>query len=305
MNKIKLSLIIGLSIVILVAVILFVVGAFNPRVAGIYVETNPVSSVYINGVSVGTTPVRTTLKAGETVVKLVPQSFDTPLIPYETKINFVAGVETVMNLDFGSTDDDLASEIISFEKIAKGETSMVVVSIPDSAQIVVDGRERSFAPFKTSNITSGEHNLTLSAKGYKDRSFDIKTHDGYKLTAVVKLARNSDEAIEEPVIPTQSPSEEEKTKEMVEILSTGTGFLRVREKPSSLGDEVGKVDPGKLYPFIEKDGESGWYKIEYLEAEGDEEAKTGWISGEYAKIVENNSTSTATPSAPLTPTRTQ
>lgn len=308
MVKLRLSLIIVFTLAILVSVILFLIGAFKPKVAGVYVQTNPESAVFINGESIGTSPIRTTLTPGETILKLVPQTINTPLVPYEAKVNFVAGVETVINLDFGETNDDLASEIISFEKIANGESSLVIVSIPDSAQIVIDGRERAFAPHKTSNITEGVHQLTLSAKGYKDRNFEVKTHDGYKLTAVVKLARDKDVMIDEPEIPSTSQDENElsegKTnRKMVEILSTGTGFLRVRSEAKISSDEVGRVDPGKTYPLVEEDNISGWYKIEYLESSDGEEPKTGWISGQYANIVENiKDEPEASSSATVTPT---
>ena len=78
---------------------------------------------------------------------------------------------------------------------------------------------------------------------------------------------------------------------MVEILSTPTNFLRVREEASTQSDEIARVTPGKKYVLLEEDEESDWVKIEYEEATEYEEAKSGWVSGEYVKKVEADSES--------------
>ena len=85
---------------------------------------------------------------------------------------------------------------------------------------------------------------------------------------------------------------------MIEILSTPTGFLRVRAQPSTLSEEVGKVEPGQTFPLLEQDEKTGWFKIEFSEAGDGEPAQAGWISNQYAKKVEEGvETPTATSSA--------
>lgn len=64
---------------------------------------------------------------------------------------------------------------------------------------------------------------------------------------------------------------------LVEILETGTGWLRVRKEPSLAGEEIGKVDVGKRFTLIEE--KDGWYHIKF-------DDKDGWVSGQYAKKVE-------------------
>jgi hypothetical protein len=69
-------------------------------------------------------------------------------------------------------------------------------------------------------------------------------------------------------------------KPYVEILETGTGWLRVRSAPNGNADnEVARVDVGNTFPFVE-DNEEGWYKIEY------ETGSEGWIAARYGKLVE-------------------
>jgi hypothetical protein len=63
----------------------------------------------------------------------------------------------------------------------------------------------------------------------------------------------------------------------VEILDTGTGWLRVRAEASGSSEELGKLDVGVKVPYA---GESkdGWHKVEY------ETGKFGWVSGKYAEV---------------------
>lgn len=122
----------------------------------------------------------------------------------------------------------------------------------------------------------------VSATGYQSRNIDVRTIAGYKLVAVVKLAKNNeDEKKEEP-----KEQEQIKKKTVIKILDTPTGFLRVREQPSTLASESAQVTPGKTYPFIEENQDSSWFKIEYLPAQAGEEGETGWVSSQYAQKVE-------------------
>ncbi len=274
MKKLK-----SISIVLIVAgfilgVIFFVVGAFRQKSAGILIESTPSANVFIDGEHVGRTPYEGTKNLGEIVVKLVPESFDSPLAPFETKVTLVAGIKTVIRREFGETDDDSSGEIISFEKMGGKETSLSIVSIPDAAQISIDGSVRGFAPYKTNSISPGEHQIIVYAPGFFEKTFTVKAIEGYKLTAVVKLKPNNEE------VPADEDEEPEEPKqEEVEILTTPTGFLRVRAEPSTAGEEIGQVTPGERYPFLDEDEDTGWFKIEY------EEGEEGWISNTYAKKV--------------------
>jgi uncharacterized protein YgiM (DUF1202 family) len=64
------------------------------------------------------------------------------------------------------------------------------------------------------------------------------------------------------------------TKKQVQILSTPTGTLNVRDGPGTSYDIITKVKPGEKYELLEEKGD--WYKIKLP-------TETGWISSEYAK----------------------
>jgi type IV pilus assembly protein PilC len=64
--------------------------------------------------------------------------------------------------------------------------------------------------------------------------------------------------------------------QQLEILSTPTGFLKVRADPSAQADVFVQVKPGEAYEYV--DSKNGWYKI-VLDG-----GKTGWVSGGYVKV---------------------
>jgi len=274
------ALIIGITLVILL-VIFYLVGYFRPKSAGLIIETEPQAAVLINGQQMGRSNFEITRAQGEVVIKLIPESFDKPLVPFETKVNLVSGVKTVIRRNFGESQETSSGSVISFEKIGGQEVSMSIISTPDASQVKIDGQVRGFTPYKSSAISQGSHTISLSAQGYKDESIDVKTYEGYKLTAEFKLAPNTEQA---SPTPTSEPKEE---KPQVKILSTPTGFLRVRNEPSASAKEIGQVDPGETFEILEEDEKTGWYKIEY------EEGQEGWVSNQYASKTENSKETSA------------
>lgn len=274
MKKARNIVLILLVLGLLIGAVLFAIGVFKPKGAGISVETTPTSTVFINGEQVGRSPFRQTRDPGEVTVKLIPESFETPLAPYETKVELVSGIETIIMRDFGETEDESSGVVISFERVGGNETSIAVVSIPDSAEISIDGAVRGFAPLKESTVTPGEHSLKIAADGYEERTIRVNAHEGYKLTVVVKLAPDGEMPKEEEKEEPEEPKVEE-----VEILDTPTGFLRVRGGPSTAHEEIAQVEPGERYPYLETDEDTGWFKI-------DIDGEEGWVSNQYAEIVD-------------------
>ncbi len=69
------------------------------------------------------------------------------------------------------------------------------------------------------------------------------------------------------------------TKPYVEILTTPTGWLRVRESADASAKELTKLDSGSSVPYASASS-SGWLKIKY------DGTTTGWVSSDYAKLVQ-------------------
>lgn len=257
-------LVITLVATLLLAGIMFFLLGFKKSDAKILVDSSPAASVFLDGVQTGRTPYEGTYKPGEVTVKLIPQSGES----WETKINLVSGIKTIVRRTFGEAEDTSAGEVISFEKESSKLPTLSVVSMPDSATVTVDGQVKGFSPVKITKISEGEHQLIISADGYDERIFSVKTLNGYRLTAVVKLAAK----------PAPSPTPLlSVTEKFIEILPTPTGFLRVREEATIGSREIGQVKPGQKYKVVLEDEKSGWIQIEF------DEGKMGWISKEYVK----------------------
>lgn len=283
------------SAVVLVA-IFFLIGFYKPKPAGIMVDASPSSSVYINGEFVGKTPIDKTLAAGTVNLKIVPDINDQNLISFETKVVLTSGIKTVVRRELGKSEDESSGDIISFEKEGGTAAGLIVVSTPDNAQVSVDGVPRGFAPYKTSSISPAEHQISVKASGYLDRVMTVTTKAGFRLTLFVKLSKNAESINAQNPTPTPAP------QVFVLILPTPTGYLRVRSEPGTKGEEIGQVTPGEKYPYLETDPDTKWIKIRFQEPKpGLPNGISGWVSNQYAKILDESSTSTPNQGASPTP----
>lgn len=272
--------------------------------AALSVQTTPKATIFLDGEHLGQTPYfNEKLKAGEYVLKIVPESSGQALNPWEGRVTLSPGILTVVNRELGLTQDDSSGEILSFEPLAdKNAISISVVTTPDGAVVNLDGEPRGFAPLSLDNVSEGEHMLTISSPGYKERSIKAKTVKGHKLIASVQLAReplepetpeeteeDQEEETEEstpsaspkatPKASPRSTSDNDPDRPYVQIDSPDAGWVRVREKPSTQdSEELTKVDHGEKFSLL--DTQEGWYQIEY------EPGKEGWISGKYAEKFE-------------------
>ena len=281
MGKLRTILIVLLVLFTLAGVGTMVFNFLVPKSGGLLIETSPASTIYINGEEVGRTPYTSLRKAGEITLRLIPDSFGQPLSPFEEKINLVSGVETVVRRYFGDSREKTEGEILSFEKLpTKSETGIIVVTEPEGAQVVIDTVSKGTSPYSASSLESGVHTLKLSVNGYKDRSVELNLIKGFKLVAYVKLAKLE---IQENKIEEVKPV----TQKLVKILSTPTGFLRVRSEASSSAKEVGQVKPGGEFGYLGESEDGDWYKINF-----DEELE-GWVTGQYSEVIEKTATESA------------
>lgn len=288
MKTLKVVLLTISGVVIVGIIGLFLVGYLKPKPGGIIVSTTPESNVFINNVMVGKTPFEGTYEADDIVLKLVPTATDKNYLPYEAKLSLVSGTKTVVRREFGESDDTSSGDIVSFIKEGGTDSSLTVISTPDNAQITVDGVARGFSPYKTTNLTHGEHTVGIKAPDYLERTLNIKTVSGYRLTIIAKLAKDANKKEEVKAAETE-------IKTLVEILVTPTGYLRVRTLPGTKGEEIAQVKPGEKYPFLEEDSESGWFKIQLeVPAPGLPDGRDGWVSNEYSKKIEQEATPSAT-----------
>lgn len=283
MKKFLKIVLIIFGVILILCLALFLIGFTRPKKSGISIETTPPALVFIDGVQVGRTPYEATRKPAEILVKLVPESMDKSLAPYEAKINLGAGIKTVIKREFGESDESSSGEIISFEKIGRNETGLAVITTPDSAQVSIDGQNKGFAPIKVSQITEAEHQIAVSALGYKEKTLTVKTITGYKLAVIIKLSKSTEPGPQPLPSPSGQATPEPKTV-YIEILETPHGFLRVREEPKIDSKELARVKPGDKFLLVKEDPKSGWFKIEFGSP-----AQAGWISNQFSQKTEKAS----------------
>ena len=68
-----------------------------------------------------------------------------------------------------------------------------------------------------------------------------------------------------------------KSVNKLRILSTGIGYLNVRDKPTIQGEVINKIQTGEIFEYTNDDG--GWYKIILYDG------KSGWVFKEYVEII--------------------
>ncbi|MDP1743788.1 MAG: PEGA domain-containing protein, partial [Candidatus Amesbacteria bacterium] len=279
MNKIIAISLIALGLVS-AGVGVFIWSQGKKPTAALKVESTPPSLVFVDNIQIGQTPVEKFFVSGEVAVKLIPNSTSSALPSYQTKVRLTKETYTIVKREFGETESESAGEIISLEPQSSKTASLAIVTAsPDSASITLDGLPQGFTPLLVSSVIPGDHQIVVTAPGFTERVISAKAVAGYKLTINVKLAGQTQVA----PTPTPTPTPEPKpspvaiTGSYVTIKDTPTGFLRIRELPSTGSKELGKVYPGDKYKLLST--KSSWYQIRVdLDA-----TNSGWISSQYAE----------------------
>ncbi len=264
------------------------------------------SSVFLNGQYLDKTPlVEKTLQPGSYSLRIVPD--DSRLVSYDTTITLRAGVLSVVTWKTGAKPELSGGVIIEMEPLPSSRESEVsVISIPDSAIISLDSGEKDFAPVKIANVAAGPHEFEATLPSYETQHHTIDVVPGYRLLLTVMLAKLPETGTEEKTTQaatatdsatldatssasaTQSArartaTSSAQTTQQVKILKTnffqgGKEVLRVRNNPGTLGAEVGFVEVGQLYPYLESTA-SGWIKLRF-------DSKEGWVSDTYTELQE-------------------
>lgn len=272
----------------------------NPfaKKAGIQVTAHPDANVIVNGESVGKTPYYAdNKKPGTYTIQMTAVDSGQT---WEGKVELLGGTLTTVHREFADTSDKSHSYTLSFEKLSNNKAAAVsIVSLPANATISIDGKPQGFTPLSL-DIESGPHVFTFTAPGYQDKIVNASVQPGYRLVLSFTMAALDITPTPTPTIatpsaglvtptptktavtplPKQATSSAAIAKPYVEILSTPTGFLRVRETASTSGTELAQVLPGEKFAYKEAGSTTSWYQIEYLKG------KWGFVSATYAKLVE-------------------
>lgn len=286
-----------IKVVLTLIVAFSLTGCFNKQQYGaITINTSQPASVQIDGKDLGATPYKEDkILAGQVNIRLTPQSGE--YLVWEEIVDINPGARTIITRELTPTNDKQSGEILTMQKTGQSVASLTVISSPDGAMVKLNGEALGPSPLEKSSINEGENELVLSSPGYLERIVRFKSQNGYKVLVNVDLAKVDLPIILEPEetqessesassdsstttittspTPTPKSSTSSSTGKSVKILTTPTGWLRVRSEPSVNSNEVGRVNPGESYDLLDED--NGWLQIELRDG------KKGWIAGQYAQ----------------------
>ncbi len=293
-----------LSLIGLVLVVAFVVKMLTgrgPKQGELRVDSTPVASIFLDNKNIGRSPLPagTKVEAGSYTIKIVPESTTTQLASWEGKIVVGPNLLTYVNANLNESELSSAVDVLWLEKISSKQSELSVTTSPDGATVLVDDVTRGVTPVSLSDITPGDHTVTVTSAGFLTRTLKIKTTPGYRLISTMKLGlapggQPVSEASPTPTItvtptgkvtptPTKSATSSASTlpdpaKPFLTVKDTPTGFLRVRFEPSTSASEAAQVKPGEKFTIL--DTQNGWYEIRY------DGTNTGWVSGQYVAKTE-------------------
>lgn len=278
MNKKVLTILVLLLIVIIIGSYQLIFVQRN-AFGGIKIITIPTTNVFLDDVLLGKTPFEDKYKSGEYIVKLIPETATADVVAWQGKIKINPSVLTYVNRELAKSELVSSGEVLTLEKINQTQPQITVASQPDAAIVLLDGQEKGISPI-TFDVTTGEHDVSVSSIGFVSRTIRVQATTGYKLQINFQLALTDSSA--GSVSPDASvsaspaaPSEKKTDKKKVRIKDTPTGFLRVRTEASTSSEEIAQVKPGETYTLLEE--KESWYKIAYAQD------KQGWISARYAE----------------------
>lgn len=229
--------------------------------AGIKITSTPDAMVSVNGASVGKTPYQNeSLKPGNYTLRLEENGAF-----WEGMASLTSGTLSIVNRELSPSVASSSGEILTLEP----GVGAVIVSNPAEAVVEIDGQSYGKTPLSVSSIPPGDHTFVLSHDNYLKRSIRVVLPQGMSLHIAVDLA------VYEADLGTSLPAPAVSTSNKLVVGKTPTGFLRVRNKPSVLGVEVGRLSTGDT--VVEIEDTSGWVKIRM------DNGTEGYVSSQYVQ----------------------
>lgn len=232
---------------------------YQPQ-AGIKITSSPEAVVYINEIEVGRTPYNDeSLTDQDYEVKLI-----SPRGEWKSRIRLNSGTISVVNRELAPSVASSSGEVLLLS-FGKG---VVVTSNPSGASVEVDGKLVGQTPLSVGDLSVGEHIFLLRYQNYVPRSVRATIPDKLVLNLSVDLALAEAALI-------ISPTLQVVTLKQGVVLSTPTGFLRIRSRPSLTASEIARIRPGDELVILEES--PGWVKIRT------KENTEGYVSSDYVE----------------------
>lgn len=233
-------------------------GFWENSKSGLKIISLPEADVFLDDKEMGRTPYENNdLKSGEYEVKL-----KTGENIWQGVVQTIPGTVSIVNREIASSIASSSGEILILKK-GKG---VFITSTPLGAKVEIGEKDYGKTPLLISDLTAGDYIFILSHPGYSKRQIRAV------LPPEMILNINSDLAVAEANLGVSSNIPKISTEIKVTVKQTPTGFLRVRDKPSTLGKEVAKVFSGDSLILLE---EGVWDKVRTIDG------VEGYVSGIY------------------------
>lgn len=244
----------------------------KPR-AGLRVEANIPADVYLGDKKIGATPLQNEdLTEGQFLLRITPQEkaaeASDSAREWQGYVKLNGGTLTVVNRDLQANPMLEAGEVIT---LADG-SGATIVSTPNQAEVLVDGKSVGRTPLSISSLSPGEHQFIISKDNFVKRSIRANLVDGFSLNLAVDLAMTEPDLTKLQTTPTV-------VTDQLTVKATPTGFLRVRSTASTGGVELGRVLTGETLTLLEE--LEGWYKVRTADG------KEGYVSSIYVEKKNN------------------
>lgn len=224
--------------------------------AGLKITSNPSAKIVLNGNQVGKTPFEDdNLTSGNYHLKL-----DADTTSWEGDVSLNKGTLTVVNRELDSSITP-AGEILT---LVSGSGALVTSS-PQSAELLIDGKDMGITPLSLSELNPGEHEFTLTSDHYSKRGIKAKVPDNMKLWLDMDLSLIQ--------VSTEGLAALPEASATAVVKNTPNGFLRVRDQPSLSGAEIGRVNEGDSLVILET--QAGWVKVQLSNG------SSGYVSSDY------------------------
>lgn len=284
-KKIGVLLLLLLGFFLFVAIRFFLLDTQN-TFGELKIMSSPNATVFINNVAIGKVPYDDKYKAGEYLLKLIPEENATQTASWQRKITVRKKSLTTVSIELGSNDISTAGDVFDVVKTNtsfgsdKGEVS--VETEPTGAIVYLDNDEKGVAPAILSNISKGDHELSVLMPGFFRRTKKIVVIPGYRVNAYMKLSVDPVQSPSFKIVdtikdatPSSSITPTSSGGQTIIVKGTPEGTLNVREDATITASKSATVNEDDKFTVIEE--KNGWYKIEYISG------KQGWVSGEYTR----------------------
>lgn len=226
--------------------------------SGLKIISTPESDVFIDDKEMGRTPYENNdLKVGEYKIKLQARES-----VWQGMIPTTIGTVSILNRDLAPSIASSSGEALILKK-GKG---VFLTSTPTNAEVEIEGKIYGNTPLLISDLAPSEYVFLFSHPGYSKRQIKAV------LPPQMQLNINTDLAVAEVDLGVNSNIPKVSSEVKVVVKQTPTGFLRVRDKPSTAGKELTRVSAGESLILLE---EGTWDKVR---TEG---GTIGYVSGVY------------------------